>query len=94
MNTCSISNYDSRIPKICLAKTPTFGNWLLWIHHQVKGLAHVVGVIDNILDKDSSPTTSAHKDSSINAFTPNISFSFFMKSPNLATNPTTTIVHA
>jgi hypothetical protein len=93
MNIYSVSNYDSRIPKICLAKKTNIWNWLSWIHHQVKGLAHVVGVINNLLNKDSSPT-SAHEDSFIDAFTPNILFSSSMKSPNLTTNPTTVIVHA
>jgi hypothetical protein len=54
----------------------------------------VVGVIYNLFNKDNSPTTSAHDDSSINEPTPNIFLSSSLKLPNPITNPTTSIAHA
>jgi hypothetical protein len=40
------------------------------MHHKAKGSKHVVKTTNNLLNKDSSPTTIAQKDSSIEALTP------------------------
>jgi hypothetical protein len=94
LNTHLVSICDHRSPNICLARKLTFGNGVSWIHHQAKGSTHVVGDIDNLLNKDNSPATSACDDFSINVPTPNILLSFSMESLNPATYPTTFIAHA
>jgi hypothetical protein len=50
----------------------------------LKGSSHVARVTYNILNKNSSPTTSAHKYSSIDLPTPRMLLTFSIKSPNLA----------
>jgi len=47
---------DLGMPKICLARNATFTNCPSWLHHQAKGFSHVVGGMDNLLNKDNSPT--------------------------------------
>jgi hypothetical protein len=52
---------DLRMPRICLAKNATFINCPSWLHHQAKGFSHVVGGVDNLINKDYSPMTSAQE---------------------------------
>jgi hypothetical protein len=40
------------------------------MHHEAKGSTHVVKTTNNLLNKDSFPTTSAQEDSSIEAPAP------------------------
>jgi hypothetical protein len=50
---------DLGMPRIYLAKNATFTNCLSWLHHQAKGSSHVVGGMDNLINKDKFPMTSA-----------------------------------
>ncbi len=93
LNICLVSICDLKIPDICLTKKLTFGNWVSWIYHQAKGSTHVTWDTNNLMNKNNSPTTSARDYSSINASTPNILLSSLIKSPNRATNPTTSTTH-
>ncbi len=42
------------MPKICLARNATFTNCPSWLHHEAKEFSHVVGGMDNLLNKDNS----------------------------------------
>jgi hypothetical protein len=90
LKTCSISIWNPRIPRICLARKPTFGNWFSWHHHQDKGSTHVNARIDNLLNKKRSPTTRAQEDSSMDAPIPNILSFFFL---NLELGTSLIVVH-
>ncbi len=94
LNTCSISICDPRIPNICLARKLTFGNWVSWIYHQIKGSTHVAKDTDNLLNKNNYTTTTTHDDFSIDVPTLNILLYSSIESPNPATNPTTSTTHA
>jgi hypothetical protein len=48
------------------------------MHHQAKGSSHVTRTTDNLLNRDSSTTTRAREDSSIEAPTPNMLLSSSM----------------
>jgi len=47
------------MPRIYLAKNATFTNCPSWLHHQAKESSHVVGGMDNLINKDKFPVTSA-----------------------------------
>ncbi len=49
-----------------------FENWFSWDYHQERGSTHVDGRIDNLLNKESFPTTKLWEDSSMDALTPNM----------------------
>jgi hypothetical protein len=55
-----------------LAKKPTFINQFSWCHHQDKGSTHLDAKINNLLNKENSPTTRTQEDSSMDAPTLNI----------------------
>jgi len=57
LNTCLVSIYDPRIPRICLARKSTFGNWISWIRHQTRGSTHAVEITNNLLNRHNSLTT-------------------------------------
>jgi hypothetical protein len=42
---------DLGVPRNFLAKNATFTNCLTWLHHQAKGSSHVVGGMDNLINK-------------------------------------------
>ncbi len=82
LKTISISICDLEIPKIYLARKPTFENWLSWLSHQTRGLAHAIQVTNILMNKDSSPTTSAYENSLIHALTPKMLLYVSIKSLN------------
>jgi hypothetical protein len=59
------------MPKKCLARNATFGNWPSWLCYQRRSL-NVEEGMDNLLNKDNSPMTSAQEDSSKDVPTPNM----------------------
>ncbi len=77
--------------KNCLARKPTFGNWLSWVHHQVRRSTHLDKGIYNLQNKKNILVTTAHEDNSIDIPTPNMLVSFFsilivvLSSPSIGT---------
>jgi hypothetical protein len=53
-NILSVLICDLVMPKICLARNATFTNCPSWLHHEAKEFSHVVGGMDNLLNKDNS----------------------------------------
>jgi hypothetical protein len=51
------------------------------------GLTHVVGITNNLLNKNSSPTTNACEDFLMDVTTPKMFFFFSIKSLKPTTNP-------
>jgi hypothetical protein len=37
LKMCSISIYELGMAKICIARNPTYGNFLSWFFHKVRG---------------------------------------------------------
>jgi hypothetical protein len=70
LNIIFVSICDPGMPRIYLAINPPFGNYLSWFHHQGKGSSHLVGGMDNLLNKYTFLVTSVRKDSSKDAPTP------------------------
>lgn len=59
LNILFILICDPGMPIIFFARNVTFTNCLSWLHHQPKAFSHVVGGMDNLLNKDNSPMTNA-----------------------------------
>lgn len=93
-NTCSISIIYVTLEFLGFVwqKSQCFGNWISWLCHQNKGLAHTIGTRNNFMNKYNSPTKSAHKDSSIVVPTPKMFF-FLVKSLD-EIDPSTNVVCA
>jgi hypothetical protein len=76
LNTHSILICDLRMTRICFATNATFGNCSSLMCHQVKRSSHLVGSMDNLLNKDHFSMTNACEDFSIDVSTPNMLMSF------------------
>jgi hypothetical protein len=63
------------------------------MHHQAKVSTRVARDINNLMNKDTSPTTSACDDFSINEPTPNILLFSSIKLPNPTIYPIIFITH-
>jgi len=76
LNTHSILICDLRMTRVCFATNATFENCSSLMCHQVKWSSHLVGSMDNLLNKDHFSMTNACEDSSIDVSTPNMLMSF------------------
>ncbi len=94
LNTFLISIYDLVMLRICLAKNVTFGNCLLWLHHQTTWFSHVARSVNNLLNKDNSPMENAWKDSSKEAPAQNMLLSSSSSSPCGPTNVHASIIRS
>jgi hypothetical protein len=77
---------------VCLVRKPTFKIQFSWHHHQDKGFAHVDVGIDNLLNKESFPTTKAREDSSMDVPTLKKLSSF--SSSDYGSNTLVVVAHA
>ncbi len=67
-----VSIWNLRIPKIYLARKPTFENWFIWVRHQAKGSTHLNKRIYNFQNNDNSLITNTHTYFSMDVPTPNM----------------------
>jgi hypothetical protein len=68
---------EPMIPRICLTRKPTFGNWPSCVSRQANGFAHANERIESFLNKYNSPMTNDQENSSVEAPTIDMFFSSF-----------------